>query len=291
MQNYKIIKMLGRCMMMLLSAMLVCGCGKRGGEAEQAASHASSYDVDIELKGDSMLYGLTCDGTGDSTVIIWPFSGDPITLNCIDAKQQGNIIGKPQIGDWIAVMRNPSDTLEATFIINLDQLKGTWTYPVLPVMKELQNMSRRMQRRMMASMSDSIKQTFFVPREYGFTLKRSSQAQAVGRVMRNNTLEDDSPVVYPEVKNYVKWHVWNGHLLLVSAKRPASGGNNPDVMAKPVVEVDTMNFVHLDDDSLIMSLNGTTYGFHRKANAMVANAAAAKAQAKIDEQKNKTNKE
>lgn len=284
-------KMLGRSMVMLLSAMLVCGCGKRGGKAGHTENQASSYDVDIELKGDSMLYGLTCDGSGDSTVIIWPFSGDPIALNCIDAKQQGRVIGRPQIGDWIGVMRNPSDTTEVTFIINLDQLKGTWTYPVLPVMKEFQNMSRRMQRRMMASMSDTVKQTFFVPREYGFTLKRSSVAQAVGRVMRNNTLEDDSPVIYPEVKNYVKWHVWNGRLLLVSAKRPASGGNNPDVMAKPVVEVDTMNFVHLDDDSLIMSLNGTTYGFHRKANAMVANAAAAKAQAKIDEQKNKTNKE
>ena len=203
---------------------------------------------------------------------------------------QGKIIGKPQIGDWIAVMRNPSDTLEATFIVNLDQLKGTWTYPVMPVMKELQNMSKRMQRRMMATISDSVKQTFFVPREYGFTLKRSQQAQAVGRVMRNNTLEDDSPVVYPEVKNYVKWHAWNGRLLLVSAKRKAAGNKDAEANVKPIIEVDTMSFVHMDDDSLIVSLHGTTYGFHRKANAIEANAAAAKAQAKIDAQKTKENK-
>ena len=279
--------MFGRGLGLLLSALLVCGCGKKGGEAEEVAQQPSIYDADIEVKGDSLLYGLACDGTGDSTVIIWPFSGEPITLNCIDAKLQGNIIGKPQIGDWIAVMRNPSDTLEATFLVNLDQLKGTWTYPVMPVMKELQNMSKRMQRRMMASLSDSVKQTFFVPREYGFTLKRSQQAQAVGRVMRNNTLEDDSPVVYPEVKNYVKWHVWNGRLLLVSAKRPSSGNKDAEVNVKPIIEVDTMTFVHMDDDSLIVSLHGTTYGFHRKANAIEANAAAAKAQAKIDEQKNK----
>lgn len=289
MQNCKIFKMLGRSVVITLSLLLVIGCGNGKGEAEQEALQHSSYDVDIEVKGDSLLYGLTCDGTGDSTVVIWPFGGDPITLNCIDAKQEGRIIGRPQIGDWIAVMRNPSDTLEATFIINLDQLKGTWTYPVLPVMKELQNMSRRMQRRMMASVPDSVKKTFFVPREYGFTLKRSHMAQSVGRVMRNNTLEDDSPVIYPEVKYYVKWYVWNSRLLLVSAKRSEKGSQDPDSIAKPVAEVDTLDFVYMDDDSLIVSLRGSTYGFHRKANAIEANAAATKAQAKIDEQKNKDN--
>mgnify|MGYP006872988044 FL=1 len=277
--------MFGKGLGLFLAALLVCGCSRSGGEAEQVDQRSSLYDVDIEVNGDSMLYGLTCDGTGDSTVVIWPFVGEPITLNCIDAKQQGHIIGKPEIGDWIGVMRNPSDTLEATFVINLDQLKGTWTYPVMPVMRELQNMSRRMQRRMMASMPDSVKKTFLVPREYGFTLKRLSQAESVGRVMRTNTLEDDSPVTYPEVKNYVKWHVRNGQLLLVSAKRPAAASQSPDSVANPVIEVDTMDFVHLGEDSLILSLHGSTYGFHRKANAIVANAEATKAQTKIDQQK------
>lgn len=258
---------------------ILSGCHKKDSVSEGAKS--SIYDIEVEIKGDSMLYGLTCDGSTDSVVVIWPFSGDPITLNCIEAKQRHRIIGKPEIGDWIGIMRSTEDSLEATMVINLDQLKGTWTYPVMPVMKELQSMSRRAQRRMLADMPDSIKKTFFVPREYGFTLKRSNQAQSVGRVMRSNTLEDDSPVIYPEVKNYCRWYMLNGRLILVSAKRPAKA-ENETVAEKPIVTMDTLDFVHLDEDSLIMTLYGQKYGFHRKNNSLEANANAAKAQEKID---------
>lgn len=234
------------------------------------------------IKNDSMLYGLTCDGSTDSVIVIWPFGGDPLTLYCIEAKQNGRIIGKPQIGDWVGVMRDPQDTTTATMVINLDQLKGTWTYPVMPVMKELQHMSRRMQKRMMENMPDSVKETFFIPREYGFVLKRGHVAQAVGRVMRNNTLEDDSPVQYPEVKNYKEWHMLNGNLVLVSGEMMMA--ENADHEHMPDV-LDTLQFVYMDDDSLILKQNGIRYGFHRKTNAMTANAAAAKAQAKQDEKK------
>jgi hypothetical protein len=261
------------------------GCHKKDAASDELTP--SMYDVEVEIKGDSMLYGLTCDGTSDSVVVIWPFSGNPITLNCIDAKQNHRIIGKPEIGDWIGVMRSQEDSMDATMVINLDQLKGTWTYPVLPVMKELQSMSRRTQRRMMADMPDSIRNTFFVPREYGFTLKRLHQAQSVGRVMRNNTLEDDSPVIYPEVKNYRKWYMLNGRLLLVSAKRASKDSNSKDV--KPIAVLDTLEFIHMSEDSLILTLHGKQYGFHRKNSSLEANAEAIKAQEKIDN-KNKNKK-
>lgn len=235
-----------------------------------------------EIKGDSMLYGLSCDGTSDSVVIIWPFGGEPRTFSCINAKQSGRIIGKPTIGDWIGIMINPEDTTEATMIIDLDQLKGTWTYPVLPVMKDLQHMSPRMQRRMMSNMPDSVKETFFVPREYGFTLKRGHVAQPVGRIMRSNSLEDDSPVTYPEVQNYKEWHMLNGQLILVSGVNKLietkEKNNVPDVL-------DTLQFVYMDEDSLILTHRGLRYGFHRKTNAMEANAAASKAQEIRDSKK------
>jgi len=251
--------------------LVMAGCRKEPKDVEEVQLEAETTFV---VKNDSMIYGLTCDGTTDSVVVVWPFGGDPVTYSCIDAKQNGRIIGKPEIGDWIGIMRNREDSTEAQFVINLDQLKGTWTYPVMPVMKDLQHMSKRMQKRMMANMPDSVKETFFVPREYGFTLKRGHAAQPVGYVMRNNTLQDDSPVQYPEVKNYKQWYMCNGKLLLISGQRPMKGMDKKKI--KPDV-VDTLEFVFMDNDSLVLHQNGVGYHFHRKQNAMTANEAAEKA--------------
>ena len=270
-------------LLLILSLVVALGgCRKRGLNSSDNADTPFVFEPEVEIKGDSMLYGLSCDGSSDSVIVLWPFKGDPISYNCIDAKRQGRIIGKPQIGDWVGIMINPEDTTEAVFVINLDQLKGTWTYPVLPVMKELSQMSKRMQHRMMENLNDSIKQTYFIPREYGFTLKRSHNAQAVGRIMRSNSLEDDSPVQYPEVRNYRKWYMHNGRLLLVSYDPIMPGqeeGKRPEVL------MDTLDFVYMDNDSLILRQHGIRYGFHRKENALKANAAAIKAQQEQDAKK------
>lgn len=267
----------------MVATLLMGACSHKSKQGEADMAEPEKAIDEIEIKGDSMLYGLACDGTSDSTIVIWPFGGDPVAYSAIDAKHAGRVIGKPQIGDWVGVMISKEDTTEAEMVINLDQLKGTWTYPVMPVMKELQNMSRRMQRRMMADMPDSVKQTFFVPREYGFTLKRGHQAQAVGRVMRSNTLSDDSPVQYPEVKNYKNWYMLNGRLILVSGMSSLLRNNN-NVEQVPDV-IDTLDFVAMDEDSLILTHHGIRYHFHRKESAMAANAEATKAQAKQDAKK------
>lgn len=258
---------------------LIATWGCKGKTTPTEMSIEDNPASDIVIKGDSMIYGLSCDGTSDSVVVIWPFSGgDPVTYNCIEAKQAHKIIGKPEIGDWIGVMPNPEDPSEATMVIALDQLKGTWTYPVMPVMKDLQHMSRRMQKRMMENMPDSVKQTFFIPREYGFTLKRGHVAQPVGRIMRKNTLEDDSPVQYPEVRNYKGWYLCNGRLLLVSGENNLLNIGNKSKKTPDVI--DTLDFVEMTTDSLILKHNGTRYGFHRKENAMKANESAQNAENK-----------
>ena len=250
-------------------------CSKKSDKPEK--NMLSMQDVEVTIKGDSMLYGLTCDGSSDSLIVIWPFGGDPVTYDCVDAHR---IIGKPTIGDWVGIMINPEDTTSVTMVIDLDQLKGTWTYPVTPVMKDLQKMSARMQKRMMADMPDSIKNTYFVPREYGFTLKRAYQAQSVGYVHSNNTLESDSPVEYPPVKRYRQWHMLNGRLILVSVESKETTG--PETEAPLVAVLDTLDFIYMDNDSLILTQNGQRIGLHRKENALKANDAANKAQAKID---------
>ncbi|MDO4932433.1 MAG: hypothetical protein Q4E63_07320 [Prevotellaceae bacterium] len=247
------------------------GCGHRSNGAD--GGETIPVEKEFVVKNDSMLYGLVCDGTSDSVVVLWPFHGDPVAYSCVEARQDGRIIGKPEIGDWTGVMVNPEDTTEVTMVVDLDQLKGTWTYTVMPVMKDLQNMSKRMQRRMMANVPDSVKETFFVPREYGFTLKRGHKAEAVGRVMRRNTLEDDSPVVYPEVKRYRQWHMSNGRLLLVSGAGTLHDGASQTVS----YVVDTLDLVYMDNDSLVLEADGVRCGFHRKQNGMKANEAAERA--------------
>ncbi len=271
----------------LLTALIMLGGCKNSKIDDENKNIEIPTEETLEIKGDSMLYGLSCDGTSDSVVIIWPFQGDPITYDIVNARRLHRIIGKPQIGDWIGIMVNPEDTTEATMVINLDQLKGTWTYPVLPVMKDLQNMSTRMQKRMMENMPDSVKEAFFIPREYGFTLKRSHRAEAVGRIMRSNTLEDDSPVQYPKVKNFKQWHTLNGKLLLVSGDFMKIPTNEDEKPEKPKNVIDTLEFVYLDQDSLILMSHGKRIGFHRKENAMKANAEASKAQKEQDEKKEK----
>ncbi len=262
----------------LIVATVFGGCKKN---AQPQAEPETQKAMTLEVKNDSMIYGLACDGTSDSVIVMWPFEGDPVTYNTIDAKRNRMIIGQPSIGDWVGVMLNREDSTEATMVVNLDQLKGTWTYPVMPVMKDMEKMSKRAQRRMMANMPDSIRETFFVPREYGFTLKRGHQAQAVGRVMRTTTLEDDSPVTYPEVQNYVQWYMCNGKLLLVSQphREPTAQGET-----KPMsLVVDTMTLVSMTQDSLVLrSSGGVRYGFHRKESTQAANAEATKAEQKKD---------
>ena len=264
--------------------LLFFSCSKKKQGKEQMIS--GFQDIEVDIKGDSMIYGLICDGTTDSVIVLWPFSGDPVTYDCIDAHDNHRIFGKPTIGDWVGIMRDSTDTTVVTMAIDLDQLKGTWTYPVIPVMKDLQHMSPRMQKRMMADMPDSIRNTYLVPREYGFTLKRAHQAQSVGFVYSNSTLESDSPVEYPPVKRYRQWHMLNGRLILVSAE--AVKTSEAETQAKQVVVLDTLDFVYMDIDSLIMTQNGKRIGFHRKENALKANDAANKAQAKIDSIKQQT---
>lgn len=238
----------------------------------------------VEETPDSMVYGLTCDGTNDSVVVLYLFSGeDPIVYDIQVAKAQGRIIGQPKIGDWIGVLPNPADTTEALMVVDLDQLKGTWTYSVKPVWKDSTKMSRKALRRKMAEVPDSLREAYMVPREYGFTLKRSSKATPVGYVMRSSSLEDDSPVEYPEVKNYTGWKCRNGRLVLTRVIGGLSFASN-DADKQEVK--DTFDMLLLTDDSLVLAdKTGAVVHFHRQVDAFKANEKASKAAQKASDAK------
>ena len=216
------------------------------------------------LDGDSTIYGLACEGCNDSVVILLPGDGsDPVTYNIIDAHRHNRVMGRLKVGDWIGLMRNPTDSTVADFVLNLDELKGTWCYVVMPKWRDATNMTPQAQAILEESMPDSVKKEFFVPREYGFSLKRQWTAQSVGYV-RKSPLEDQSPVVYPRLLYFTEWHILNCRLVMTS--REYQKKDDSEEMELAGYRNDTCDVVFLSGDSLVLASDGESRGYYRRNN-------------------------
>ena len=216
------------------------------------------------LEGDSTIYGLACEGCNDSVVILLPGDGsDPVTYNIIDAHRHNRVMGRLKVGDWIGLMRNPADSTVADFVLNLDELKGTWCYVVMPKWRDASNMTPQAQAILEESMPDSVKKEFFVPREYGFSLKRQWTAQSVGYV-RKSPLEDQSPVVYPRLLYFTEWHILNCRLVMTS--REYQKKDDSEEMELAGYRNDTCDVVFLSGDSLVLASDGESRGYYRRTN-------------------------
>ena len=216
------------------------------------------------LEGDSTIYGLACEGCNDSVVILLPGDGsDPVTYNIIDAHRHNRVMGRLKVGDWIGLMRNPTDSTVADFVLNLDELKGTWCYVVMPKWRDAINMTPQAQAILEESMPDSVKEEFFVPREYGFSLKRQWTAQSVGYV-RKSPLEDQSPVVYPRLLYFTEWHILNCRLVMTS--REYQKKDDSEEMELAGYRNDTCDVVFLSGDSLVLASDGESRGYYRRTN-------------------------
>ena len=230
-------------------------------------------------KGDKAIYGLACMGCSDSAVVLLPNGGgDPIRYNILNASRNHQVFGDIEVGDWICVLPSSDKDVKnkADRVIDLDKLKATWTYQVMPHLRDVSHLSKRQQARILANMPDSIVETYMIPREYGFTLKRMSEARSVGMVMTNSSVEDDSPVEYPPVPQYTEWHAYNGKLILVKGRREFNG-----IVFNKKTTYDTLTFVYMKNDSLALrDSQGNIQGYRRKANEQSVNAAARAAAAK-----------
>ena len=108
-------------------------------------------------KGDHAIYGLACMGCTDSVVVLLPNSGgDPVRYNILEATRQHQVFGDIEIGDWICVLPVEGEKNRARMVVDLDKLKATWTYQVMPHLRDLSHLSRRQQARILANMPDSI---------------------------------------------------------------------------------------------------------------------------------------
>uniref|UniRef100_UPI004024C403 hypothetical protein n=1 Tax=Prevotella sp. TaxID=59823 RepID=UPI004024C403 len=231
---------------------------------DKATKDLSNIQLESELKitGDKTVYGLACEGCNDSTVLLLPNDGsDPVKYDIIDATRNHKVRGKIKTGDWICLLTNKNDKHVADFVMDLDQLRGIWCYIVMPKMRDYDKMSKRLQARMMENMSDSMKETFLIPREYGFWLKRQWQAQSVGYVKESSTLAEESPVVYPQLGFYVAWGIWNGKIII--ARGTPKFSDTGQVTVTNMVN-DTCDVDYLDADSLVLSSDGQSRSYYRK---------------------------
>ena len=236
--------------------MIACGSNQQPTVTDVADDAIS---LRKNLPGDSALYGLACDGCTDSVLVFLPYSGgDPDTFDIINAFLQHRIYGRPRIGDELAVTVNPEDRDEALSVVNMEMLKGEWCYQVLPQLRAPESMHKRMQRRMIERMPDSLRQLMMTPREYSLRLKRDYTASARGGMRRRTITDDMSPVEYPSIKRYTDWHFFNGQLILKADTVPgfSQEGDLPDI--------DTVQIRLLTADSLILEFSDHTQEYYRK---------------------------
>lgn len=253
-------------LMAVVAVLVLSACKDKKADGDKEPGKLTSQ---LLLRNDSTVYGLVCDGCTDSVLVLLPSDdSDPVEYEIIDAKQAHKIFGVLKIGDWVGVVLNKSDRKVADLVIDLDQLKGTWCYKVMPQLRSYETMSKRMQRRMMRDMPDSVKQTFLIPREYGFTLKRQFSASPVGLIGGGNSLEGESPVVYPEVPFYSEWHIWNGRLILT---RQLGQTGFAAHTAPHKIANDTADFVMMTPDTLVLAFRDGEQGYYRRSNAEDAN--------------------
>ncbi len=240
-------------------AMTACHHNKKDtGKVQQTASYGQP------LKGDSTIYGLACEGCSDTAVVLLPSDGsDPVSYNPVKANRQHRVLGRIKTGDWIAIVQNKADKHVADIVIDLDQLKGIWCYIVMPQLRDHETLTRQEQDRIVRAMSDSLKDIYFVPREYGFWLKRQWEATSVGYVQESSLLAEESPVVYPPLGWFISWHIWNGKFVMTSGKPKYTGKDNT-VVGYQSIAYDTCTIDYLDDDSLVLSDRDGSRSYYRK---------------------------
>lgn len=225
---------------------------------------------DYVAHGDSMVYGLACEGCNDSVIVLLPDSGgDPIVYDVLNARRNHKVFGRPSVGDKMAVMVNPENPSELLTAINIEQLIGTWVYMQLPEMNKggdthtldsiLKTLSDEERERILARID-----SFMVPVEYGYTMKRDYTMSVVGGPPRRTSLDEHSPVIYPNIKRYKEWHVYNGRIVF------SYGGMKINNMNAENAELqhDTASLVILRRDTMALLFADGVQGFRLKPDTL-----------------------
>lgn len=238
---------------MLLTA--ACG-GKQDKKTTEAENNEAISTIQNE-PGDSTVYGLACDGCNDTILVFLPREGgDPDTFNILTASKRRQVFGHPMIGDKMAVVVNVKNPKVADLVIDLEGLKGEWCYMVKPQLRQRADVTPA-QMRELKTKNDSLFRELMQPREYGVEIKSDHTARPIG-VTYKMTSDEESPVVYPPLKRYREWRIFNGQIILSETRRDTTGTAN-------IVNSDTAKFVMLRRDTLVLRFNdGSVQGYYKK---------------------------
>ena len=214
-----------------------------------------------KLAGDSLLYGMACEGTSDSVLVFLANDGsDPVTYDMLQARLERRVRGRVQTGDNIALLLTDDSLPAVEYLIDIDQLKGQWAYLVMPQLKErFRNMPVTKDSPSQA-VRDSMLRKFMVPREYGMRLMRDYSVERIGNSQRRQNA-DNTPVEYPRQPRYTEWHLWNGKIIFT-----AGNINIPNISDRYKHEVtyDTAEIVMLRRDSLQLRFGDELRCYYRK---------------------------
>ena len=239
-----------KALLFLAIAAFMTACGSKQPKEDKVPNDAISMYKSIP--GDSALYGLACDGCTDSILVFLPYSGgDPDTFDIINCRQQRRLLGRPHIGDALAVLVNPENRHEACCVINIGSLVGQLCYIAEPTLRTIDGRT--------PPRPDSIRKKILIPIEYSLKLKADYTASMRGnRSNMNKNGNTQSLAVYPEFHRYTDWYPFNGRLIL-HADTIAGFTQEGD---KPVT--DTAEIVLLMRDSLILRIGDKEQSYYRK---------------------------
>lgn len=237
-----------------VAAMLTVACG---GKKENEAENSEYISMEQNEPGDSTVYGLACDGCSDTILVFLPWTGgDPDTIYILNATKEHQVFGRPMIGDKLAVVMNKENPKMADLVVDLEELKGEWCYLVKPQLRERAGMSESAQRHELREANDTMFKELMQPREYGVEIKSEHIARPIG-MTRTMTSDEESPVVFPPLKRYREWRIFNGRLILNETTRDTLG-------TVTVTNSDTATFVLLRRDTLVLRFNDGEQGFYRR---------------------------
>jgi hypothetical protein len=246
-------------MALMLTMLIVAACSskKDSGKTEEG----DLISVEPSQPGDSTVYGLACDGCNDTILVFLPRQGgDPDTFNILNASKSRQVFGRPMIGDLVAVLTNRENPKVADMVINIEQLKGKWCYMVEPKLREIAGMPlSRLQGEQREEM-DSMLREMLQPREFGVEIKSDYTARPIGMI-RSMTSDEESPVVYPPLKRYREWRIFNGRLILSEGARDSLGNIT-------VTNTDTAQLVLLHRDTLVLRFEEGVQGYYRKVDPL-----------------------
>ena len=244
----------------LIIMLAACGYSDNKNREDQTPGDSLNQEpIAKQLEGDSTLYGLACEGSNDSIIVILPsINSDPDTIDILDARINRRVFGRPDIGDEVAITMNPERKGVADIVINIDRLKGEWSYQVLPRLRRRSGAAADSAVQLPPDFPDSLRRKWFQPREYGFELRRDNTARPIG-MPRREAERQPGPVEYPTLKHYRQWHVYNGHLLLSETRRDTLGHQQ-------VISTDTADIVFMRRDTLLLRFSDHEQGYHRKTN-------------------------